>query len=90
MNEITKRVIDDNTPVWFGSDVGQFFNSKRGQLDSKSFDYVGFLDLEDTMNKKERIEYCESLMTHAMCYVGYNTDKYGAINYWKIEWKIWQ
>ncbi len=85
LNEITKRVIDDNTPVWFGSDVGQFFNSKRGQLDSKSFDYVGFLDLEDTMNKKERIEYCESLMTHAMCYVGYNTDKYGSINYWKIE-----
>ena len=85
LNEVTKQVLDDNTPVWFGSDVGQFFNSKCGQLDSKSFDYVNFLGLQDTMNKRERIEYCESLMTHAMCYVGYNTDKYGAINYWKIE-----
>ena len=54
-------------------------------LDEKSFDYVGFLGLEDTMNKKERINFCESLMTHAMVYVGYNTDPYGAVNYWKIE-----
>ena len=54
-------------------------------LDEKSFDYVGFLGLDDTMNKKERINFCESLMTHAMVYVGYNTDVYGAVNYWKIE-----
>ena len=83
--ELTKKAIDDNTPVWFGSDVGQFFNSKLAMLDEKSFDYVGFLDLQDTMNKKERIDFCESLMTHAMVYVGYNTDPYGAVNYWKIE-----
>ena len=37
------------------------------------------------MNKKERINFCESLMTHAMVYTGYNTDPYGAVNYWKIE-----
>jgi bleomycin hydrolase len=85
MVEITKKAIDDNTPVWFGSDVGQFLNSKIGVLDEKHFDYVGFLDIKDTMNKKERINFCESLMTHAMVYVGYNTDPYGAINYWKIE-----
>jgi bleomycin hydrolase len=83
--ELSRKAIDDNTPVWFGSDVGQFFNSKLAMLDENSFDYVGFLGLEDTMNKKERINYCESLMTHAMVYVGYNTDPYGAVNYWKIE-----
>ena len=83
--ELSRKAIDDNTPVWFGSDVGQFFNSKLAMLDENTFDYVGFLGLEDTMNKKERINYCESLMTHAMVYVGYNTDPYGAVNYWKIE-----
>ena len=83
--ELSRKALDDNTPVWFGSDVGQFFNSKLAMLDENSFDYVGFLGLEDTMNKKERINYCESLMTHAMVYVGYNTDPYGAVNYWKIE-----
>ena len=82
---VTKSAIDDNIPVWFGSDVGQFFNSKCALLDKKSFDYMKFLDISDTMNKKDRIQYCESTMTHAMCYVGYNEDQFGSINYWKIE-----
>ena len=85
MVELTQKAIDDNTPVWFGSDVGQFFNSKLGVLDDKHFDYVRFLDINDSMNKKDRINFCESLMTHAMVYVGYNTDEYGSVNYWKIE-----
>tara|TARA_B110000971_G_scaffold50598_1_gene51078 strand:- start:2632 stop:3897 length:1266 start_codon:yes stop_codon:yes gene_type:complete len=83
--DLSKLAIDDNVPIWFGSDVGQFLNSKLAVLDKKSFDYLNFLDLEDTLNKRERIEFCESLMTHAMVYVGYNTDKYGKVNYWKIE-----
>lgn len=85
MVELTKRAIDDNVPVWFGSDVGQFFNSKLAILDEKTFDYVGYLGLDDSMNKKERILFGESLMTHAMVYTGYNTDPYGSVNYWKIE-----
>ena len=85
LNELTKKSIDDNNPVWFGSDVGQFYNSSEGTLDEKSFDYINFLDLTDTLNKKERIEYCESLMTHAMVYVGYHVGQYGEIDYWKIE-----
>lgn len=83
--QLTKRSIDDNAPVWFGSDVGQFLNSKTGVLDQSSFDYVHFLGLNDTMTKKDRIECCESLMTHAMVFVGYNTDSYGKVDYWKIE-----
>jgi len=85
LQNLTKQAIHDNNPVWFGSDVGQFFNSKCGVLDQKSFDFVNFLNLQDTMNKRERIECCESLMTHAMVYIGYNMDKYGSIDYWKIE-----
>lgn len=82
---VTKAAIDNDIPVWFGSDVGQFFNSKCALLDKKTFDYTGFLDIADTMTKRDRIDYCESTMTHAMCYVGYNEDQYGSINYWKIE-----
>lgn len=85
MVQLTKTAIDDNTPVWFGSDVGQFLHSKTAILDQTTFDYVNYLGLNDSMNKKERIEFCESLMTHAMVYVGYNTDQYGSVNYWKIE-----
>ena len=44
MVELTKRTIDDNVPVWFGSDVEQFFNSKLAILDEKTFDYIGYLN----------------------------------------------
>lgn len=82
---LSKSAIDNNVPIWFGSDVGQFFNSKLAVLDKNSFDYINFLNLEDTLTKRERIDFCESLMTHAMVYTGYNLDKYGKVNYWKIE-----
>ena len=85
LSDLSKSAINDNVPIWFGSDVGQFFNSKLSLLDKKSFDYINFLNIKDTMNKRERIEFCESLMTHAMVYVGYNVDRYGKVNYWKIE-----
>ena len=85
LKDITKAALDDNTPVWFGSDVGQFFNSSQGLLDERSFDYLNFLDITDNINKKERIDFCESLMTHAMVYVGYHQNSFGEIDYWKIE-----
>ena len=85
LKELTRKVIDNNIPIWFGSDVGQFFNSSHGLLGKETFDYINFLELKDTLNKSERIEYCESLMTHAMVYVGYHENQYGAIDYWKIE-----
>ena len=85
MRDLTKKTIDENTPVWFGSDVGQFYNASYGLLDEQMFDYNNFLELQDTLNKRQRIEYCESLMTHAMVYVGYHEDQYGQIDYWKIE-----
>ena len=85
LKELTKMSIDKNIPIWFGGDVEQFFNSSLGILDEKSFDYINFLELDNTLNKKDRINYCDSLMTHAMVYVGYHEDQYGSIDYWKIE-----
>ena len=85
MRDITKECIDANQPVWFGSDVGQFFKSKDGVLDETHFDYLGYLGIVDHMSKLDRIVLCESLMTHAMVYDGYHKDSYGNVDYWKIE-----
>ena len=85
LKELTKKSIDNNIPVWFGSDISQFLNSNNGIADEKSFDYIKFLNIDDTLSKKERIDYRESLMTHAMVFIGYNKDKNNNINYWKIE-----
>ena len=85
IKELTNKSIDNNIPVWFGSDISQFLNSKNGIVDEKSFDYIKFLNIDDKLTKKERIDYRESLMTHAMIFIGYNKDNNNNINYWKIE-----
>jgi len=83
--ELTKSAIDGNQPVWFGSDVGQFFHHGDAVVDSSHFDYLGYLGLEDKMSKKDRIETAESIPGHAMVYVGYHENLAGEIDYWKIE-----
>ena len=85
MRELVKECVDKNQSVWFGSDVGQFLKSKDGIIDRDHFNYLDFLQVEDGMNKRDRIELCESLMTHAMVFDGYHTDPYGSVDYWLIE-----
>ena len=80
-----KHCIDTNQPVWFGCDVGQFFRSQSSILDKRIFNIEGSLGIKFDLNKRERIEYNDSLMTHAMLITGYNTDNEGNINRWQIE-----
>lgn len=82
---IVKKSINDNNPVWFGSDVGHYMHSKTHILSKDVFDIENYLDIEFKLTKKDRIELGDSLMTHAMCITGYNIDNYGVINRWEIE-----
>jgi bleomycin hydrolase len=83
--ELVRKSIDNNEPVWFGSDVGQFLHSKSNIMDKKVFNMQEYLGINFGLNKRERIEYGESLMTHAMLITGYNQDRYGNIDRWEIE-----
>lgn len=83
--EVIKKSIDNDEPVWFGCDVGQFLHSKSNIMDINTFDMEGYLDINFGLKKKDRIEYCESLMTHAMLITGYNLDELGNINRFEIE-----
>lgn len=85
IKNIVKKSINDNKPVWFGSDVGHFMHSKTHILSKNVFDIENYLDIEFKLTKKDRIELGDSLMTHAMCITGYNLDNYGVINRWEIE-----
>ena len=85
LRDAVKKSIDENIPVWFGCDVGQFLHSKSKILDKKLFDIEGYLGITFNLNKRERIEYSDSLMTHAMVITGYNVDQYGQIDRWEIE-----
>ncbi len=72
-------------PVWFGSDVGQHSLRSEGLMDLDSMDLEDLFDVEFGMDKAERLDYGQSLMTHAMVLQGVNLDEGGCPNRWKVE-----
>ena len=85
LKKLIKSSIDANEPVWFGCDVGQSFRSQSCIMDDQCLNVSKFLNTEFSLNKRERLEYGESMMTHAMLITGYNEDEFGNINRWEIE-----
>ena len=71
--------------VWFGCDVGQFSNRQSGLMAMDTYDFDTALNLRFTQSKAERLNYSESLMTHAMVLTGVDLDKAGNSLKWKIE-----
>lgn len=74
MKEAVVDQIRSNEPVWFGCDVGQFFSRKSGKLDLTTVNVFDMLDVDYDFNKEERLDYHESLMTHAMVFTGLDYD----------------
>lgn len=89
--EELKRVaiaqLKDNLPVWFGSDVMQSYLTTDGIMDTSAVDVdslFGF-PVETCLDKAARLDYGESLMTHAMVIEGVRLDSDGQPTLWKIE-----
>ncbi|CAF3395327.1 unnamed protein product [Rotaria sp. Silwood1] len=62
--------------VWFGVDFGKHMHAKYGILDLKIFDTQLYFDSSfPCQNKASRLEYGESLMTHAMVFTGVHVEK---------------
>ncbi|KAL1966175.1 hypothetical protein VTN77DRAFT_4727 [Rasamsonia byssochlamydoides] len=53
-------------PVFFGSDVGKFSDSKLGIMDTDLYDYNLGFNITLGLNKAQRLQTGESAMTHAM------------------------
>ena len=63
-------------PVWFGVDFGKHTYPKYGILDLKIYDtQLVFNSNFPCQNKASRLEYGESLMTHAMVFTGVHVEK---------------
>ncbi|MBK4780006.1 aminopeptidase C [Streptococcus lactarius] len=71
--------------VWFGSDVGQVSNRKAGILATDVYDFEAGMDIHLTQDKAGRLDYAESLMTHAMVLTGVDLDEAGQPRKWKVE-----
>lgn len=71
--------------VWFGCDVGQHSEAReKGLLDLDVFAEDELFDIDLSMSKAERLDYKESLMTHAMVLTGVDLVD-GQPTKWKVE-----
>ncbi len=70
--------------VWFGCDVGQESNRTDGLLTMDAYDFSA-MDIDFTQDKASRLDYSESLMTHAMVLTGVDLDDAGQSVKWKVE-----
>lgn len=88
IEELKKAAIaqmKDGSPVWFGCDVGKDSSRDEGLLDTNTYQTDKLLGITFGMNKAKRLEYGESLMTHAMVFQGVNLDEEGKPNRWRVE-----
>ena len=82
--ELAIRQLEQGESVWFGCDVGQSSNRGNGRLALNNFDLKGLTGIDYSLTKGERLEYGDSLMTHAMGLTGVNLVD-GKPNRWKVE-----
>jgi len=83
--EYSKAQLKDDEPVWFGCDVGQWSDRDLGIMDTTLFNYEDLLDTKFTLDKGQRLQYGESILTHAMVFTGVNINQKGQADRWKVQ-----
>ncbi|MHC3586951.1 aminopeptidase C [Streptococcus suis] len=71
--------------VWFGSNVGQSSNRQTGIMATNTYDFSSGLGIHFHQDKAGRLDYSESLMTHAMVLTGVDLDDNEQPLKWKVE-----
>ncbi|KAF4968169.1 hypothetical protein FZEAL_10432 [Fusarium zealandicum] len=81
------KMLKAGLPIFFGSDVGQFSDSKSGIMDLNLFSYeLGFNTSLLGMTKAQRLMTGESQMTHAMVLTAVHLDeKTGKPVRWRVQ-----
>lgn len=85
LKELAIAQMQAGETVWFGSDVAQSSNRKAGVMAEEMHDFTASMDIRLTQDKAGRLDYSESLMTHAMVLTGVDLDENGKAKKWKVE-----
>jgi len=73
LKELVKKSIDDNNAVWLGCDYGKDTSKLNSIMDTDIIQKNELLDITDIhMTKEEQLLWHESMMNHAMLFVGYS------------------
>lgn len=70
--------------VWFGCDVGKSSDRQKGVMATDVYGTDELFDVDLAMSKAERLDYGQSLMTHAMVITGVDLIN-GQPTKWKVE-----
>ncbi|PAB01596.1 C1 family peptidase [Enterococcus canintestini] len=84
LKNLTIKQLKGNETVWFGCDIGQYTDRKLGVMASDIYAVDILFDVDFTSNKQDRLEYCQSLLTHAMVISGVNLEN-GKPTIWKVQ-----
>jgi bleomycin hydrolase len=76
--------LQDGKTVWFGCDVGQMLARDQGLMAMDAYGMDDLFQVDFKLDKAGRLDYGESLMTHAMVFTGANVGD-GKANRWKVE-----
>lgn len=82
--QLAVKQLKDGESVWFGCDVGQSSTRDSGIMALNAFDIDDLFEADFTMTKAERLDYGDSLMTHAMVLTGVDVVD-GKSTKWKVE-----
>lgn len=85
LKELAIAQMQSGETVWFGSDVGQFSDRQLGVMATNTYDFAAGMDIDFNQDKAGRLDYSESLMTHAMVLTGVDLDQDGQPLKWKVE-----
>lgn len=82
--QVAIKQLESGESVWFGCDVGQESDRQKGIMDTELYHKDQLFDVDFAMSKAERLDYAESLMTHAMVLTGVDLVD-GKSTKWKVE-----
>ncbi|MGC8682504.1 MAG: C1 family peptidase [Athalassotoga sp.] len=82
---LAKKMILDGNLVWFTADVGKMMEREKGILDTEIYDFESLYGTKFLFDKATRLDYGDSLMTHAMVFTGVDIDDDGNPTKWKVE-----
>ncbi len=85
IKEAAIKQIKAGDSVWFGCDVGKFLEKDLGTMDMEMFDFSLVYGSDKGMSKSERLDYGDSLMTHAMVFTGVDIGEDGQSIKWRVE-----
>ncbi|KAI3388915.1 hypothetical protein SNEBB_006741 [Seison nebaliae] len=86
LKKIASESLKNDHAVWFGADVGKYFNKAHSLLALEAFDYKLVFDTTPKeMDKAERLRFGDTGMEHAMVFTGVHINKNESTMKWRVE-----